>query len=238
MVKFLAIVVFGAVALMGRSAAPATPPGLPASPLAALQASAEKQNADWETLAQGMEAKIGRMLPCDPRVRSTIGEASRASEARLAAMSQYLKAEIAMAKGDTEAAKAAVAAQADGNKDLDTERAEAEQERIAVEAELSELEDSEHRLAALDPAQKKLADIAAMIRERAARTQQLAGEHNTLTVPLGDLLVAYQTWQAALEDEQVALAVEQSRWSEYYAARLDRAQTECSIIHQPVRRKK
>lgn len=228
------ILILSGVAAFGQTAAPEKP----ADPLAPLLAAAEQKAAEWETLASGLEARIGRMLPCDPRVRAAIEEASRASEARLLAMSQYLKAAVALAKADTEAARAAAASQDDGNKDLETERAEAEQGRIAIEGQIADLGDSVRRLAALEGAQKKLTEIAAMIRERAERTQQLADNKNTLAVPLKNLLAGYQARQAALEDEQAALTVETSRWSEYYTARLARAQMECSIINQTGRRKK
>jgi hypothetical protein len=153
-------------------------------------------------------------------------------------MAQYLKVAVALAKQDSEAAKAAVSSQDDGNQDLETERAEAEQEIIAVEGQRGNLADSVRRLAALEPAAKQLTEIAAMIGERAGRTRQQAENRNPMTVPLKNVLAAYQARQAALEEEQVALAVETSRWSEYYTARLARAQTECSIINQTLGRKK
>lgn len=203
----------------------------PADALAPLRQAAEKSAADWEKLARGLEAKIGRMLPCDPRARAAIEEVSRASESRLQAMAQYLKAAIAMAKGDTEAAKAAVSGQNTGSKDLETERAEAAQEKVAIDGQLADLTDSARKLPPLDASEKKLQEIAAMVRDRAAEADRLADVKDPLAVPLQNVLAAYQARESALEDEQVALALEASRWSEYYAARLARAQTECSIIN-------
>ena len=231
MIKFFAILILPAAAACAQTTAPP-------DPLAPLQQAAEQKAGEWQALAHSLEAKIARMLPCDPRAQAAIEEVSRASEARLLATSQYLNAAVALAQGDTEAARVAAAGQDDGNRDLETEREEAEQERIAVEGQLADLGDSVRRLAALEAAQKKLAEIAAMIRERAAKTQQLAANRNTLAVPLNNLLAAYQARQAALENEQMALAVETTRWNEYYAARLARARTECSIINPTDRRKK
>lgn len=235
MVKFFAILLLSAAALFAQSGAPLV---VSADSLTPLQQAAGTKGEEWETLARGLEVKIGRMLPCDPRVRAAIEEVNKASEARLSTMAQYLKVAVALAKQDSEAAKAAVSSQDDGNQDLETERAEAEQEIIAVEGQRGNLADSVRRLAALEPAAKQLTEIAAMIGERAGRTRQQAENRNPMTVPLKNVLAAYQARQAALEEEQVALAVETSRWSEYYTARLARAQTECSIINQTLGRKK
>src|ERR1700685_1017693 len=60
--------------------------------LAARETLAQKRAAEWETLAKGLEARIVRMLPCDPRVKGAIEEVSRASQARLASLSDYLNA--------------------------------------------------------------------------------------------------------------------------------------------------
>lgn len=233
MVKFVAILTVSA-ALAGAQA-PA--PTKPSDPLAPLREAAQKKSSDWEALARGMEPKIGRMLPCDPRVRTSIEEVSRASQARLAAVEQFLNAAVAMATQEANAAKSAAGAPDEGNKDLQIEQAEAEQERIAVESQIADLGESVRRRAALEAAQKKLAEIAAMIRERAQQSEQMAEAKNTLAAPMKNLLAAYEARQAALQNEQAALAVEVKRWSDYYAARLARAQTECAIINQPGRKK-
>ncbi|HML18187.1 MAG TPA: hypothetical protein VK419_14255 [Bryobacteraceae bacterium] len=234
MIRFFAILIVSAAAALAQNSPAAKAP----DPLAPLRQVAEQKTAEWEAVARALEPKIGRMLPCDPRIRAAIEEVSRISDSRLAAMSQYLKGAVDMAKRDTEVARAAAASQDDANKDLETEWAEAEQERIAVETQLAELGDSVRRLAALEAAQKKLAEIEAMIRERTQRAQQLADNKSPMTVSLRNLAAAYQARQAALEQEQTALAAETSRWSEYYAARLARAATECSIINQAGRGKK
>ncbi len=232
MVKFLAVLTV-ASALAGAQ----TPEPRPSDPLAALRATAQKKSSDWEALARGMEPKIGRMLPCDPRARAAIEEVSQASQARLAAVGQYLNAAIALAKQEAELAKSAVGAPDDGDRELQIEQAEAEQERIAVESQMADLGESVRQRDALDEAHQKLAAIAAMIRERAQQSQKMAEAKNTLAVPMKNLLAAYESRQAALQNEQAALAVEVARWSEYYAARLSRAQTECAIINQPGRKK-
>ena len=135
------------------------------------------------------------------------------------AMAQYVKAAVALAVGDTEAARAAASNQEDGTKSLETERGGGAGTRRGRRA-VGRWADSARKVPALDPAQKRLTEIAMMIRERAQRTRQLADNKNTLTVPLQNLLAAYEARQTALENEQTALAVEAARWSEYYSARL------------------
>ena len=51
-----------------QSSATASQP--PAS--ATLRQIAETKSSEWETLAKALDAKIARMLPCDPRVKSAI----------------------------------------------------------------------------------------------------------------------------------------------------------------------
>ena len=46
---------------------------------------------------------------------------------------------------------------------------------------------------------------------------------------LRDLVTKFDARDAALRDESVAFEAERARWNGYYAARLARAQTECSI---------
>ncbi len=70
-----------------------------------LRQTADKAAAAWESLAKGLEQKIATLLPCDPKSRAAVEEVSHASDARLAALSAYLKAAAAKAKTDTNAAK-------------------------------------------------------------------------------------------------------------------------------------
>ena len=61
----------------------------------ALRQTADKAAADWESLAKGLEQKIATLLPCDPKSRAAVEEVSHASDARLSALSAYLKAAAA-----------------------------------------------------------------------------------------------------------------------------------------------
>jgi hypothetical protein len=211
-----------------------------ADPLAALQVVAEKRSADWDTLARGLEVKLARMLPCDPRARTSIEEVSRASDARLTALGQYLQASAAQAKADVARIQRLLAEQESAAKDVEIEKAEADQERAAIEGRASDLAESSKRRPSLAEAQKKLAEIAAMTRERTARAQEEVARRQALASALRQIGEAYQVRQKAIEMELSALVIETSRWGEYYAARMARAQTECSVTNPtgPPQRKK
>ena len=177
------------------------------------------------------------MLPCDPRVKSSIEEVGRASEARLAALAQYLRAAAAQAAADATAANRALADQQSNARDLETEHAEAEQERIAVDGQDAGLTDSAKRRPLLGDAQKKLDQIEAAAKQKAASAQDQASQSAALIPVLRDWAAASQARQKAIEAELTSLAAETSRWDEYYAARLARAQTECSLTNAAPKRK-
>jgi hypothetical protein len=200
-------------------------------PLDALRQTADKSAADWESLAKGLEQKIATLLPCDPKSRAAVEEVSHASDARLAALSAYLKAAAVKAKADTDAAKRVFAAQAALSGGWNTERDEADQERTAIEAQVADLKESMRKRGALSGAEQVLIEIANMIKERAAKSDEQAGRRDTINALLGDLVLAYQNRQTALESESTLLDVETARWTSYYTARLSRAITECAIIN-------
>ena len=80
------------------------------------------------------------MLPCDPRVKAAIEEVSRASQARLASLSDYLQAAGAQAKADAERARKASADAATAAKEAGVELTEAEQQRAAIDGRTGRLE--------------------------------------------------------------------------------------------------
>jgi hypothetical protein len=219
--KSLFLFVFIASIAGAQDAAPAPSPSL--------QQAAEKQTAEWQTLAKGLELRIARMLPCDPRVKDAIEEVSRASEARLAALARYLQDAAAGAKRQSDAAEAALAAEQTGAREMEIETAEAEQDGIAIDGQLADLTDSVKAKPDVEGARAKLEAIAGMVRQRLPDTKAQAARNAALTAALGDAAAAFQVRQKAIETEVTALAVETSRWSDYYATRLARSQTECSI---------
>src|SRR5260370_33447924 len=61
----------------------------PADALTSFQQNAAKRSAEWSTLAANLEQRVARLLPCHPRIRSAVEEVSRASEARIVALTTY-----------------------------------------------------------------------------------------------------------------------------------------------------
>jgi hypothetical protein len=209
-----------------------------ADPGMSLREIAVKRTAEWESLAKALEAKIARLLPCDPPARAAIEEVSRASEARLAALGAVLKAELTQANADTEVARLAFAAEDASLREAEAEVSDSQQEQAAVDRQLADLTASAKRREGLEDARKKLSEIAAIVAARATSAEEQVQLRVTLDMSLRDLLAADHARLTALQVEQAALSAEVSRWSDYYVARLARAQTECSITTTPTRKKK
>ena len=234
MAKLICLILLAAAAVPAQE--PAAAPALRSD---ALAETARKAAADWETLAKGLEAKVARMLPCDPRVKTTIEEVSRASETHLVSQGQYLQAAAAEAKRDLETARSTLEAEQASAREIEVERAEADQERIAVEGQLADLIESGKKRPSLEDARNKLALIATMIRQRASELEQQTARRTALNSALADVVSALQTRQKAMDAQLAAFSIETSRWAEYYAARLARAQTECAITGpSPAQKKK
>ncbi len=210
----------------------------PAGPLDVLRQAADKASSDWEALAKGLEQKIATLLPCDPKSRAAVEEVSHASDVRQSAFSAYLKASAAKAKADTDAAKRVLAAQAALSGGWNTERAEADQDRTSVEAQVADLKESMRKRGSLSGAENVLIEIANMIKQRAAKAESQASRRDLINATLGDLVIAYQDRQTALENELSLLDAETARWNSYYTARVARAITECSIINPGTARRK
>jgi hypothetical protein len=196
-----------------------------------LQQNVEKRTSEWDALANSLEGRIGRLLPCDPRVRSAIDEVSRASEGRIVALTEYWLAVSAASKTQTEAVRRLLAQEEAGSADRKTDQADADQERVAVNAQIKDLGESAKRLPSLAAAQKALDGLA----QSSARMATLAAERGQSAERLGqelrDLLAATQARQTAIESAMKALAAEGLRWSGYYSSRAARAQTECTITN-------
>jgi len=213
----------------GLSAQETPAQGKPDDALAPLQTAAETRTAEWDTLARGLEAKVARLLPCDLRVRGAIEEVSRASQARFAALAQYLQVAEAKAKAGAAEAAMVLSEQEAFAAALSTERTESAEERDVIEGQLLDLGESVKQRAQLEEAQKALAEVAGFARQRATRTAEQADKTGTFILSLRELNDDYQKTVAALGEEISGVAAESARWNEYYAARLNRAQTECAI---------
>lgn len=233
----------GAFALMSAVAAPVVlaqvaPPqnGTPAA--RSPRQVAEKRAADWEALAKTLDSRIARMLPCDPRAKEAIAEVSRASEARLAGLSDLVKTAIEQTRSDIERVRLALTAEDASLHDAETEHIDTDQERSAVEAQLTDLAESASHLPALEDARKKLAEISASVTKRTGIAADQIQIRATLGIALRDMQAALQTRLTTLGTEQAAIDAEASKWSEYYAARLARAQMECTVTRAPARKKR
>jgi chromosome segregation ATPase len=199
--------------------------------LAVAGQAAGKRISEWTTLSQRMEARLARLLPCDPQARDTIDEVNRASQARMTAIAQYLQAAAAKAKDETEAAKRLLDKQAAMAADFEVDITEARQERAALENQTDTLNASLKQRASLADAQKALAGIVEGARRRAAQAADRSGRVQELGATLRELVAMHEARQAALEAELSALATEDVRWGTYYAARMARAQAECTITN-------
>lgn len=209
----------------------------PGDVLVGLQEAVQQKSTEWETLGGDLENKVAHLLPCDPRVRSAIEDVSRASEARLTALSRYLEAKRAKIKLDGDLLNTITANQESLAAGMKTEAAEAAQVRAAIDAELADLEEGAKVSASLVTPQRAMDDIAASSRERARRLEDESRKSAVTPDLLRSLNKSFQERQAALDHAISALAGVTSRWRDYYAARLARAQVECTIISGGGRKK-
>ncbi len=218
------------VALLGvLSLAVVSAQNRPAPDLAALEQTAQKRQTEWESLAKDLNERVARILPCDPRSTASISEVSRASEARLAALADYLRAASVKAFAETASAKILLDAEERRAVEAGLERADAGQEQTAVDTQSDGLAESVKQRTSLEVPQKILEQISAMVHQRVAAAEQQAGTADADVALLRDLVTKFDARDAALRDEAVAFEAERVRWNGYYAARLARAQTECSI---------
>ena len=220
MIRLFCISVFTAAAALAQNA----PPNL-----AALEQTARQRAADWEKLSQALEGNLVRLLPCDPKINAGINEVSRASEARLAALTAYLQAALQQASQDAADAKRAAASGDVLASDLSVERAEVTQEQAGVDGQLTNLDESAKRRASLEDPQKTLRQIATLVHQREDIAQAAAGSQTALTAALREAADGSAAREQALRETLAAAETERGRWNAYYAARLTRAQTECAI---------
>lgn len=220
MLRTLCLALVAAAAAVAQSAAgPATPPGK----LASLEQTARQTAAQWDQLAQGLESSLTRMLPCDPRVAAAINRVQQASAARLAALAEYLGAAGQQVSAETDAAKRELAAGETFTATVATERTHSTAEMAAAQGQRSNLADS------FGSARRALDQVVAEQRQRADLLRARLDVQASLIPALRDIVAAATTREAAWKDVMNAYEAERARWNAYYAARLARSQTECSI---------
>jgi hypothetical protein len=197
--------------------------------LAALEQTAQKRYADWESQAKSLEERLARILPCDARSSAAIAEVRGLSDARLAALTDYMRATSAKAFAETAAAKALLSAEERRAIEASRERADAGQEQTAVDIQSDGLLQSINQRSSLQDAQKLLEQIAALIRQRSAESERQANVAEKAIPILRDLVAKFEARDVALQNQSAAFEAERTRWGGYYSARQARAQTECSI---------
>jgi hypothetical protein len=219
------MVLLGAVCLAAASAQSTSSP----DSMAPLEQAAQRSLATWDGLAKDLDARVARLLPCDARATTAITEVSRASEGRLTALAEYLRAAAANASAETSVARVLLARETARADDDSPERADSAQELAAVQKQVDALAGAVKQRASLSDADKVLQQIAAMIKDRAVLADQQPADAAAVQAALRDLVAAFEAHEAALKDETAAFETERARWTGYYAARLARAQTECAI---------
>jgi len=197
--------------------------------LAALELTAQKRSLEWEALAKDMNDRMARILPCDPRALAAVNEVSRASEARLSALADYLRAVSAKAFTETADARNLLSAEERRAVEIELERNDSDREQTAVDTDSDALAQSVKQRTSLEAPQKVLAQISALIHQRAQTTEPQVAAANAAVALLRDLVAKFDARDAALREEFAASEAERARWNGYYAARRARAQIECSI---------
>lgn len=208
----------------------------PAPELATLEETAQKRHAEWESLAKDLSERMARILPCDARYAAGIAEVSRASDARVVALADYLRAASAQAFAETAAAKILLDAEERNAVEAGLARGEAAREKTAVDIQADALAQSAKQRVSLEDSQRLLQQIAEMIRQRASAAELRAGAADSAVAQLRALIGKLDARDATLRDASAAFEAERSRWNGYYSARKARAQVECSITQIGVSR--
>ncbi len=224
MKRRLCLLTFAAAAALAQSA-----PAPTLASLTQMAQTARDRAADWEKLAQGLDAAIGGLLPCDPKGPAAIEATSRASDARLAALTAYLQAVAQQASQDVDAAKHVLASLGTSAPGLEAEKSEIAQEQAGVDSQFANLVESSKSRATLGAPKDALQGIRSGLQQRADLAQAAITGQESLAPALRDLVGATEARETAWKDLELGYQAEQTRWKAYYAARLARAQTECSV---------
>ena len=230
MARFARFLISGLILAAGIS-----PIAAPAQQQAAPETNLDKLTSEWYALANSLEGRVTRMLPCDPRVRTAIDEVSRASSARTAALNGYWQSRSAQSKAQVEVLHKLQSSLIDDPAEWKTDAVDAQQEQAAAEGMAAELAASATRRPALSAAVTPLN----VVNRQSADLAKLAADRESsgaaLSPAILDVLAAAEARQTAIEAAQKTAAAESARWTAYYANRLARAQTECAITGQAPR---
>lgn len=216
------MVLFGTLCLAAAAQAPAPE-------LGSLLQAAQIAETEWHTLAQDLDARLSRMLPCDARATRAIQEVSSASATRLAAYAQYLQVLLESAAADVKEARAIAEGQPSAVAEVAAERTDIAQEQAGIESQILNLTASAGQRASLGAALEKLKEIQGLIAQRADIAGRLPGSGDRLTGLMNDLVSALEKREAALRAYSTVLEAERERWNAFYTARTERARLECTI---------
>jgi hypothetical protein len=220
---WLSLAAFAAGRVYAQAASPAP------TPLTLLQQEAEKRTVEWATLASGLEARLVRLLPCDPKVRGSIDEVNRASEARIAAANGYWQAVAAKSASQLDEVRKLKASEEARAAEWGQNRAGADAEITAMQEEATALTASARQLPALSGSQRTLDVLTQLSKQSATQAQAREAAGIRLNEEVQGLLTAAEKRQSSLDAQLKSLAAEANSWRSYYAARIVRAQTECTI---------
>src|SRR5258708_30613201 len=122
-----------------------------------------KANTEWQVLAKDLDARVDRMLPCDPRAKTALDDVIKASQNRLAALARYYQAATALAANRAEGAKRLVIAEEGRAADIAADNLHGDDVLAVVETALADLAEGarvEPTLAAARAAFEKTAALA------------------------------------------------------------------------------
>jgi hypothetical protein len=198
-----------------------------------LDQAVQRTTATWRGLATTLDSRVARLLPCDPKTTAAITEVSTASENRLSAVADYMRAAVTKASAATAAARQLLAADQARTAEIGAERSDTATELTAVEAQAVTLSESAKKRPPLDEPAKQLQQIATLVRDRVTEADLQSSSAAEVAMTLRDLLANFEARETAVKAQAVALEAERARWNVYYSARLARAHTECSIVNLP-----
>jgi hypothetical protein len=219
--------IFG-VSLLLAGAAIAQNPSGPGT-LAAPEQAAKQKTAEWDALERALDSSIRQLLPCDPKAAAAIAEVSRASEARVAALTAYLEAAGRQTTLQTAGARRVLASIQPLESDLAAEKSDLAREQSGTNGQIAILTDSGQRRPAFNAVQDALRQIAALEQQRSDAADSAVSHADPAAGAVRTLLDQLEAHDAALKEARSAFEAEGSRWSAYYAARSARTQTECSV---------
>ena len=202
-----------------------------ANSLTTLGGNIAKRTTEWTTLATNLEQRVARLLPCDPQVRSSIEEVSRASEARTLASTTYWTMVAIKSKAQIETIQGYLTQEEGRAATWASDRSDAKVDVAVTGAQAASLGASIRQIPALANPRKNLEPIAETYRTLEKQAQEREALAGQIADNLRELLKASQARQSAIDDRMKTVSAEGSRWNAYYAARQTRAQIECSLTN-------